>query len=157
MMSAMGRLENMAGALALGMCVVAALPGQSSAKARSTAKAPDVYSFADASGRQELRILRAGAGKIIFSFGRTRIDGCVWRSNGSAHRAGSSEIEGEDGYPLFFDRYNSDKGGTCEIFVGIEEATAARAQLNAGRRCGSEPTCVLDDPRSLMVLRRSGD
>ena len=57
---------------------------------------------------------------------------------------------------MSFDRYNNEKTEACEIFIGIEDGTAARAQLNAGGKCGLTPTCRLDDRRSLMTLRSSG-
>jgi hypothetical protein len=133
---------------------VACVGSAPTSSARNTASPAQIYRFADASGRQELRIVHFGRGRISFSFERSRVDGCSWRAKGSAHLVGPIEIEGEDGYPLSFDRYNNEKSEPCEVFIGIEYRAAARAQLNAGGKCGSTPTCQLDDRRSMMNLSK---
>jgi hypothetical protein len=145
------RIRRRAGSGVWGVIAVVVCTGSAFAHSAGTAtKAERIYSFADSSGRQELRIVYSGPGTISFSFERSRSDGCAWHTKGSAHRVGSREIEGEDGYPIFFNHYRNKESEPCQIYMGIEERTAARAQLNAGGKCG--PTCPLDDPRSLMTL-----
>ena len=112
------------------------------------------YRFEKANGSQELTVIRRTKKLVEFTFHRTRKDGCSWEVSASAKFGESSETEGEDGYPIFWDQYRASPPQTkCEILLGIEEKTAARAQIAVGRKCGD--SCEFDT-FSLMTAEKRG-
>jgi hypothetical protein len=107
------------------------------------------FRFSNADGSQEIEIIRRTRKIVEFKFNRTRKDGCTWQVSATGTFAESSETEGEDGYPIFWDQYRVvSPPARCEMLLGIEEKTAARAQINIGKTCGD--TCKFD-VRALMT------
>ena len=112
------------------------------------------YAFSNTDGAQEIEVIRRTRKIVEFKFHRTRKDGCTWQVSATGNFAESSETEGEDGYPIFWDQYRiSAPPAKCEMLLGIEEKTAARAQINVGKACGD--TCKFD-LRALMTRQDPG-
>jgi hypothetical protein len=111
------------------------------------------YRLDMANGSQELKVIRRTKKLVEFAFHRTRKDGCSWEVSATAKFGESSETEGEDGYPIFWDQYRASPPQTkCEILLGLEEKTAERAQINVGRKCGD--SCEFDTFSLMMVEKR---
>jgi len=151
-------------ALAAGVCLALqaqALPDSPAATAsgrlpqpRQKTKSEVRYRFEKANGSQELTVIRRTKRLVEFTFHRTRKDGCSWEVSATGKFAEWSETEGEDGDPIFWEQYRASPPQTkCEILLGIEEKTAARAQIAVGRKCGD--SCEFDTFSLMTVEKRS--